>query len=88
MSSTPLMLKRTFENRWSGDRSDDDYDVVRGDRTVGRIFLAAAAPKATPWMWSIYLADGPENQGFAATRMDAMAKFRARWEEAFEAEED
>ncbi len=85
--SAPLILKRAFENRWTGDRSDDDYDVVRGDRTVGRIFLGAAAPQATPWMWSIHLADGPEYQGFAATRMDAMAKFRTRWEELFEVNE-
>jgi hypothetical protein len=32
---------------------EDDYDVMSGDRIVGRIFKSTNAPRDRPWMWVI-----------------------------------
>jgi hypothetical protein len=47
------ILKRALARRSSGDRNDDDYDVLADGAVVGRIFKVHAAPLGTPWLWTL-----------------------------------
>lgn len=48
-----LTLKRTSDSRPSGQRSDDDFDVLADGAVVGRTLKVHAAPVGTPWMWTL-----------------------------------
>jgi hypothetical protein len=48
-----LILKRASVSRPSGEWSEDDYDVLADGIVVGRIMKVTAAPKDTPWMWTL-----------------------------------
>jgi hypothetical protein len=64
--------------RASGRWRDDDFDVLADGAVVGRIFRSAAAPEATPWMWSLaygYHRDRSPTHGYEPTREAAMAAF-------------
>ena len=43
-----LILKRASASPPSGQRNDDDFDVLADGVVVGRIFNAAASPMGTP----------------------------------------
>jgi hypothetical protein len=71
--ASSLILKRG-----SGDRRDDDYDVLENGVVVGRIFfLDAVGPQGRPSMW----ASGHHGNikraahGYEPTREAAMAAF-------------
>jgi hypothetical protein len=49
----PLLLKRASASRSSGERSDDDYDVLADGVVVGRIMKAAAKPADASWLWTL-----------------------------------
>jgi hypothetical protein len=82
---TALILKRASASRSSGTRKDEDYDVFADGKMVGRIYERGSAhePPELRWFWSITeIAPAVPNvtYGHAATREEAMAKFRAGWE--------
>ena len=66
----------------TGQWSDDDYDVFDGDQHIGRIMLHPQAPQGQPWFWTITarVPQYPHDRGYAVSREQAMADFKARWE--------
>jgi len=80
-----LILKGASESRPSGKWSADDYDVVErdqhGEKNVGRIMRAPQAPAGNPWFWTITarVPQNPHDRGYAASREEAMADFKAAW---------
>jgi hypothetical protein len=77
-----LTLKHASKSRPSGLWSDDDYDVFDGKQHIGRIMWTHAASRGeTPWFWSITarVPQYPHDRGYAASREEAMADFKAAW---------
>jgi hypothetical protein len=74
-------------SRPSGVWKDDDHDVLADGKVVGRILESGSRfdPSDLLWTWSI-TSIWPANRGLtngkAATRKEAMAKFRAAWEKS------
>ena len=61
-----------------GIGGENDYYVLDDGRRIGRIFLSSQAPVDHPWFWGIF-PPPVGNEGYAATREQAMAAFKARW---------
>jgi hypothetical protein len=85
--TAPLILKRGKFSRSSGQWSDEDYDVYADGKAIGRILEEGSrfGPPELRWRWSITsivpVTPGVTN-GTAATREEAMAKFREAWMKA------
>jgi hypothetical protein len=79
-----LILKRAKLSRPSGQWQDEDYDVLADGKAIGRIYEQGGAgePPELRWFWSIMIVPATPGvtNGHAATREEAMAKFRAAWE--------
>jgi len=67
--------------RPSGQWSDDDYDVFDGEQHIGRIMWTHAGPADRRWFWSITarVPQSAYDRGYAASREQAMADFKAAW---------
>ena len=81
-----LILKRGKFSRSSGHWQDEDYDVFADGKLVGRILESGSRfdPSDLLWTWSItsiWPATKGVTNGTAATREEAMAKFRAAWDQ-------
>jgi hypothetical protein len=81
-----LVLKRAKFSRPSGQWQDEDYDVLADGKVVGRILEEGSrfGPPELRWGWSIteiVPARSGVTNGTAATREEAMAKFRAAWDQ-------
>jgi hypothetical protein len=77
---TPTLI-RAYKSR-GGDLVVTDYDVYDGNPVIGRIVLHPQAPKDQPWFWTITVGEEKPsiyNKGYAASREQAMADFKARW---------
>jgi len=75
-----LILKRA--SRPSGNRSEDDYDVLAEGVVVGRIMRAIVAPVRSLWFWTLaygYHHDRRPTHGYVASREAAMAAFAKSW---------
>jgi hypothetical protein len=83
---TQLALKRANLSRPSGQWQDEDYDVLADGKAVGRIYEepSASIPPDMRWFWSVFIVPATPGvtNGTAATREEAMAKFRTAWEKA------
>jgi hypothetical protein len=82
---TSLTLKRAKLSRSSGQWQDEDYDVLADGKPVGRILQEnTSGPPELRWVWSILVTPATPGvtNGTAATREQAMAKFRWAWDQA------
>jgi hypothetical protein len=74
-----LSLTRAVKTR-EGEWSADEYDVLEGNRRVGRIALTAQGPQGMPWLWEITARpESTQNRGYAVSCEQAMREFKARW---------
>jgi hypothetical protein len=48
----PLKLRRPRDYR-ATPGNPDDYDLLCGERAIGRIFRSSSAPQDRPWIWTI-----------------------------------
>jgi hypothetical protein len=66
----------------AGLGQDDDFVVLDDDRReIGRIMWTHATSREAPWLWTITarFPNTMHDRGYAATREEAMAQFKARW---------
>jgi hypothetical protein len=72
-----LTLRCAQGLRPSGDRGPDDYDVMDGDRSIGRLFLQAHGA----WFWTLdFMVTRRMSYGSAESREDAMVAFKAEYD--------
>ena len=69
--------------RFSASKDDgrDNFAVFGGERCVGQIMHTQQSPQGERWVWTIFErgVPGMPDRGYATTREQAMADFKARW---------
>jgi hypothetical protein len=76
----PLVLRHSSKRIFG--TWQDDYDVMSGDRIVGRTFKSTNAPQDRPWMWVItgeLIVLALASNGFAPTLQEAKTAFAEHW---------
>ena len=65
----------------SKDDDRDSFAVFEGECCVGQIMHTQLSPQGKPWFWTIFARGVPivPDRGYAATRQQAMADFKAQW---------
>jgi hypothetical protein len=79
--SKPLTLRRAGDGRATAG-NPADFDVMSGQRAIGRIFRSNSAPPDRPWMWTITGAavmPRVRSHGFAPALAEAKTAFGAHW---------
>lgn len=63
-------------------QSEEGYAVFDHDRCVGHIMRTSQSPEGKPWFWTIFVncPDGMNDRGYAASREEAIADFKALWD--------
>src|SRR5262245_6731581 len=79
MEKIYLILKRGSASRPSGERNDDDYDVLANYVVVGRILKLNAAP-AMSWMWALEPLSPFNITGIARQLTGMQRRARPRWQ--------
>jgi hypothetical protein len=78
--SGPALILRRAQPRKPGELKPDDYDVLDGDRDVGRIYLVHVTDRAKIWFWGVsFRVTNRKSYGYARTLEEAEAAFRADW---------
>ncbi len=76
-TKSPSLILRRAQGYRPGHWGPDDYDVLDGDRTVGRIFKDANET----WFWGVdFMLSHRKSYGHAESRESAMAAFKAEYE--------
>ena len=75
-----LILRQASASRPSGSWSEHDYDVVHGERVVGRVYRITDHADS-PWFWGVaFELTGYRSYGTADTLDAAKAAFRSKYE--------
>jgi hypothetical protein len=82
LSSHPMpLILRTMNRHMGWDDAKDDYVVLDGEKSVGRIHNDTTSPK---WIWSVNTSPfpaPPPNNGVAESLEEAKQHFKQRYEE-------
>jgi hypothetical protein len=76
-----MLTLRTMKKHIGWEDAKDDFVILDGENSVGRIHKDATSPR---WTWSVNTSPypaPPPNNGLAPTLEEAKAEFRARYEE-------
>jgi hypothetical protein len=74
-----LILKRIYESRCVGPWPCEDFEVLDGDRSVGRILRIPQESEGQSWLWSTEAGDpSTYDRGHAASRGQALIALKAR----------
>jgi hypothetical protein len=77
----PFFIRQLCSHIHKRVHAKDDYAVMDGDRSVGRIYKDATAPR---WIWSVNTSPfpaPPPNNGLAKSLEEAKHQFKERYEE-------
>jgi hypothetical protein len=76
----PILTLRPAQGHRRGDWGPDDYDVLDGERDVGAS-IASTRPHEV-WWWGVdFMLTYRKSYGNAPTREEAMATFKAEYEQ-------
>jgi hypothetical protein len=75
-----LILRRASINRRPRTWRDEDYNVLDGERAIGRIYRVDAGGGRATWFWGVsFQVTGRKSYGHADSLEAAKAAFRAEY---------
>jgi hypothetical protein len=76
----PILTLRRANSRPSGSWQEADYDVIDGERAVGRIYRVTDQPDSL-WFWGVcFQVIARKSYGYTDSLDEAKAAFRAEYE--------